>query len=264
MFIDLHTHILPGIDDGSADLEMSFEMARVAVAEGTRYLACTPHITPGIYENRSADIRLRVRELQSALDKADIGLKLVAGADIHIAPDLIERLSSDQYPRIGTSRYFLFEPAHHVLPPNTVRYCEALLDAGYRPILTHPERLTWIEKHYDVITALDELGLVIQLTAASVTGRFGARALYWSERMLDEGRVDIVASDAHDPVRRPPRLVSAFEKVSSRLGEAAGKQMFWDNPKAILLDQDLDHKTRRIELAPKTNRHPPGFGFFRK
>lgn len=243
--IDLHSHILPGVDDGSADLAMSLEMARLAVADGTRVLACTPHITPGIYDNTAEDIRRRVTELQSALDASGIDLKLVAAADIHIAPDLVQKLSDGVLPRVGNSDYFLFEPAHHVVQPGMVRLCKNLLEHGYRPILTHPERLTWIEDHYDLVTELDEAGLAVQLTAASVTGRFGRRALYWSERMLNEGRVDIIASDAHDPVNRPPGMSRAFDKIALRSGEQVARRMTWDNPKAILLNQALPDKQRQ-------------------
>ncbi len=197
--IDLHTHILPGIDDGSSSVAMSLEMARMAVADGITHLACTPHITPGIYDNDPAGIAARVKALQTMLDNAGIALRLVAGADVHVVPDLAAQLSVGRLPCLEGTRYFLFEPPHHVAPPGLLRVAQEALDAGFVPVLTHPERLTWIEKAYDLICELDEAGVAVQVTAGSLTGGFGERAQYWAERMLDEGRVDIIASDAHDP-----------------------------------------------------------------
>jgi protein-tyrosine phosphatase len=207
--IDLHSHILPGIDDGAKDLEMSLAMARMAVEDGTTQIACTPHFMPGVYDNTIPAITNIISGLEAAFRDHDISLNLIRGGDIHIAPEIADGLAHGILPTIGESNYFLFEPPHHVLPPGIVKLCEGIMDAGFIPVLTHPERLSWIENHYDVICQLDKLGVVVQLTAGSITGSFGKRALYWSERMLDEGRVDIIASDAHNIRSRPPGLSRA-------------------------------------------------------
>src|SRR5690606_33768464 len=107
-------------------------------------------------------------------------------------------LRQGRIPTLSNSRYFLFEPPHHVAPPRLEEAAFNLLAAGYVPILTHPERLTWIESHYAVFKRLAHSGVWMQLTAGALYGKFGARPRYWSERMLDEGLVHIVASDAHD------------------------------------------------------------------
>lgn len=242
--IDLHSHILPGVDDGSPDLETSIGMARIAVSDGIRILACTPHINPPIHANTPADIRRRTNELQGELDRRGIALRLVPGADVHISIDLLDLLRSTPSPRLNGSRYFLFEPPHKVRPPNLETFCKAILAAGYVPILTHPERLTWIEQSYDVMCGLDEMGLCIQLTAASITGQFGKRAQYWSERMLDEGRVDIIASDAHGVRGRIPQLSGARDLIAERLGADAAHRMTVDNPSRILKNEALAAKTR--------------------
>ncbi len=221
--IDLHSHILPGIDDGSKSLAMSLEMARIAVADGTRIIACTPHMLPGVYDTSREAMIAGVAELSAALADAGIGLHLLTGADVHVVPDLIDKLSDGRAPSLGDSRYFLFEPPHHVAPPGIESLVAEIIEAGWIPILTHPERLTWIEKHYDLICRLDAAGAVIQLTAGSITGGFGKRAQYWAQRMLDEGRVDIIASDAHDPVRRPPGLSRARDRIAKRLRRCAGE-----------------------------------------
>ncbi|MEP3265702.1 MAG: CpsB/CapC family capsule biosynthesis tyrosine phosphatase [Hyphomicrobiales bacterium] len=256
--IDLHSHILPGIDDGAQDIETSVEMAKMAVADGTTHIACTPHIMPGIYDNNAAIIKQKIIELKQELANEGVPLNLLIGADVHIGPTLIEGLNAGDIPSLHGTRYFLFEPPHHVMPPKLVEYSKKLLAANYIPILTHPERLTWIENHYDKMVQLDELGVPIQLTAASITGRFGARAKYWSERMLDEGRVDIIASDAHNLKSRPPGLTKAFEIIASRLGEEAAIQIVHENPKLIMENKELPAKKRQVSVV-QSNKKRKGF-----
>ena len=199
---------------------------------------------PGVYDNRQEGILASVGALQAELDNAGIALELIAGADIHVVPDLVEGLGAGRLPCLGRSRHFLFEPPHHVVPPGLLRLGEAACEAGFVPILTHPERLTWIESNYDLICQLDEAGLVVQVTAGSLTGGFGKRAQYWAERMLHEGRVDIIASDAHDPRRRPPVMSRARDMVAQRLGDATALSMTTGNPSAILANRPLPAKQR--------------------
>ncbi|WP_027035884.1 tyrosine-protein phosphatase [Mesorhizobium ciceri] len=237
--IDLHSHILPGLDDGSPDLAMSLEMARLAVADGTTHMACTPHVMPGVYENATPNIAEAVQALERELHRAAIPLTLYVGADVHLAPDLPDRLRLGTVPTLNGSRYFLFEPPHHILPPRLEDFAARLIGAGFVPILTHPERLTWIKANYDVIERLNTLGCLIQLTADSVTGAFGRTALYYSEKLLDEGRVDIVASDTHGASRRRPGLSQAVVAIADRCGEDEAYNMAVKRPDAILQDRPL-------------------------
>ena len=248
--IDLHSHILPGIDDGAKDLDMSLSMARMAVEDGTTHIACTPHFMPGVYENTVPAITNLIMKLDSALRDNGIELALIGGGDVHIATDIAEKLIGQSLPTLGESNYFLFEPPHHVLPPGIVSLCKGIMDAGYIPILTHPERLTWIENHYDVICQLDELGVVVQLTAGSITGTFGKRALYWSERMLGEGRVDIIASDAHNTGSRPPGLSRARDMIALQWSDDEANKMVQKNPQCILANEPVAKKQRKkVEKA---------------
>ena len=232
--IDLHSHLLPGVDDGSPDEERSLEMARIAVADGITVQACTPHIFPGVYNNVGRDIRARVAHLQFRLHEAGVPLRLVVGADVHMAPNLVAKLRSGEALTLGDTRYVLIEPPHHVLPPRTEDVFFDLTAAGFVPILTHPERMSWIDHRYDVVKRLVEAGVWMQLTAGALLGHFGNRAQYWSERMLDEGLVHIVATDAHDTSKRPPRLSAAFEALGVRLGESEAKQLVLTRPGGIL------------------------------
>ncbi|PSJ61511.1 tyrosine-protein phosphatase [Pseudaminobacter soli (ex Li et al. 2025)] len=234
--IDLHSHLLPGCDDGAADLEMALTMARRAVDDGVRVMACTPHILPGLYSNDATGIEARVASLRQALGEADIDLTLVVGADVHIAPDLPKKLGDGTIPTLNGSRYFLLEPPHQVLPPQLENLIASLIGAGFVPIMTHPERLAWTRTHYDVVDRINAAGCLIQITAGSLTGCFGRTAQYLADRMLDDGRVDIIASDAHNLRARAPGLSKAREIVAARHGRELAEDLVIQKPMRILRD----------------------------
>ena len=235
--IDLHCHILPGLDDGAADLSVSLEMARASVADGVTVLACTPHILPGLYHNSGPQIRQATLDLQQALDNEGIPLRLVTGADVHIVPDFVAGLRSGRLLSLADTRYALVEPPHHVAPPRLEEFFLGLLVAGYIPILTHPERLSWIEAHYAAIQRLGHSGVWMQVTAGSLTGAFGRTAQYWANKMLDEGCVHILATDAHDARRRPPNLSKGRDLAAQRVGAEAAEHLVLTRPLAILQDE---------------------------
>lgn len=251
--IDLHCHLLPGIDDGAGDLGAALAMARMAVDDGIVTIACTPHILPGVYNNTRASIEAAVGNLADELEKAGIPLLLTSGADVHVAPDLLASLRQGRVPTIANSRYFLFEPPDRIVPPRMDAFVFNLIAAGYVPVLTHPERLGWIEKQYAVVERLAAGGVLIQLTAGSFLGQFGRRARYWSERMLDEGLVDLVATDAHDIDRRPPKLAPARDLISRRAGDDVAKLLVVENPLLVLEDvlvSRLNHRGgARVPMA---------------
>ena len=232
--IDLHSHLLPCIDDGARSLEMSLEMARQAVDAGTTIMACTPHIYPGLYMNDSAGIAGHIKKLQAELDANGIALKLTRGADAHLVPELLEGLQSGRVPTLHNSRYFLLEPSHHVAPPNFEETVFQIMAAGFVPVVTHPERLVWIEDHYATFVALAQRGAWMQLTAGAIVGKFGKRARYWSERFLADGLVHLVASDAHTTSVRNPRLSAAVAQLESAVGKEEARRMVYDRPQAIL------------------------------
>lgn len=236
-------------------------MARIAVADGIQTIACTPHIYPGLYDNNGPDILLRVAALQVALDDADIPLTLVAGCDAHLTPTMVAELRRGHIPTLAGSRYFLFEPPHHVAPPRLEQSVLATLEAGYMPIITHPERLSWIESHYDTMKALAKAGAWMQLTAGSITGRFGKRPQYWSERMLDEGLVHLIATDAHNLRNRKPLLADAAAMAADRLGEAAARDMVVTRPAMVLADAVPATGPRTVGVTTKVS---GGIGVLRR
>jgi protein-tyrosine phosphatase len=232
--IDLHCHLLPGIDDGSKDLEMSLAMARMASSEGISTIACTPHILPGVYNNTGPAIRAAVARLRQSISEAGIPIALVTGADVHVAPDLGIQLREGRALTLNDSRYLLLEPPHHLLPPRLEDLIFGLQTVGYVPIVTHPERLSWIEGHYDLIERFAYNSILMQITAGSLMGQFGRRPRYWAERMLDDGLCHLLATDAHNTERRAPRLAEAREFVAQRLGEEEATNLVLKRPQGIL------------------------------
>ncbi|QFR33445.1 tyrosine-protein phosphatase [Ancylobacter sp. TS-1] len=235
--IDLHTHILPGIDDGAPDLAVSLEMARMQVRQGVVIAACTPHILPGVYHNSGSNIRTAVARLQRALDEAGIALRLIAGADNHVVPGFSEGLNSGHLLTLADTRYALVEPPHNVAPARLDDLVFSILLANYVPIVTHPERLRWVEDRYDLIKHMAARGAWMQVTAGSLSGRFGRRPKYWAERMMSEGIVHILASDAHDTVERPPDLAEGRQAAERLVGSAEADQLVFGRPRDIILDK---------------------------
>lgn len=215
--IDLHSHILPGIDDGSKSLDMSLAMARIAVADGIYTMACTPHIYPGLYMNNTVGITAARDALQASLNDHCIPLKLTTGADVHLVPGLLAALRAGTVPCLHNTRYLLLEPSHHVAPPRFAESVFQLVAAGYVPVITHPERLTWIEdNNFQVFVEMTRQGAWMQVTAGALTGLFGPRAKYWGERFLGEGVTHILATDAHSSSRRVP-VMSDAKLIAERL-----------------------------------------------
>jgi protein-tyrosine phosphatase len=239
LYVDLHCHLLPGIDDGARDLDAAVAMASLAVADGVRVIACTPHVIPGLYNFDSAFIAERVGALQAELLARGIDLLLVPGGDVHVVVDLPARLVDGRAPTLGASRFFLMEPPHDVCPPRLDRVVDRVLAAGFTPIVTHPERLAWVDRQERLMDDLHAAGCLFQITAASFTGRFGTQARERAGRYLSRGQVDLVASDAHDPVDRVPMLSRARTIVAGIVGEDAAEDMFCRRPAAILSGQVL-------------------------
>ncbi len=234
---DVHSHLLPGIDDGSPDLHTSFEMARAYSGQGVECVACTPHILPGLYHNSGPQIRSAVAELQARLDDAGIALKLVAGADNHIVPDFVSGLRRGHLLPLGESAYVLVEPPHHVAPARLEELFFNILLAGYIPVLTHPERLSWIESKYDVIGRLASRGVWMQITSGSLRGNFGRRPRYWAERMLGEGLVHILATDAHNMTSRAPDLLEGRMQAERLAGAEEAQHLVVTRPGGALLNK---------------------------
>ena len=256
--IDLHSHILPALCDGTQDLETSLDMARIAVGDGTTHLACTPHIYPGAYNTSTSTIAPALEALQSELDRQEIPLRLVIGADIHMTPEVIGGLRSGDMPTLNHSRYFLLEPSHHYPVIDFVDRVGNFIASGYIPVITHPERLDWIDSHYEEMLEVARMGAWLQITAGAITGDFGKTARAWSRRFLEEGVVHLIASDAHGTGKRPPVLSGGIAEAIVITGdEAEVMRAVRERPAAILENLPRD----AVSLPPGLRgKHRAGTG----
>lgn len=216
---------------------MSLEMAQQFVADGVDVVVCTPHIFPGVFPNTGPDIVNAVENLQSELDQAGIPLTLLAGADVHMAPDVVNGLKNGRILPINGGNYVLIEPPHHVPPPRIEEFFFGLTSAGYTPILTHPERLQWMSGRYEILQRLIDMGTWMQVTAGSLAGKFGTLAKDLAIRMLKEGKVHVLASDAHDTVSRPPSLGNSWQIAAQLVGEEEANLLVLERPLAIVTNR---------------------------
>lgn len=254
--LDLHCHLLPAIDDGAVDLDMALQMARMAADDGIRTVVCTPHIYPGVYDNTRAGIEAAVARMQCELDTRGIRLALAVGADVHLAPRLVEAIAEGRVPTLAQSRYLLLEPPHHTAPP---RFEEAVFDlmaAGIVPVITHPERLSWVEDHFGMFERLAERGAWLQITGGALTGRFGRRVNYWAERFVGEGHAMVLATDAHHPQRRPPLLAEARERAARLVGESEAHHLVSTRPHAVLSNDAPESVPAPVRGRPEDSPTP--------
>ncbi|WP_043958143.1 CpsB/CapC family capsule biosynthesis tyrosine phosphatase, partial [Lysobacter sp. A03] len=189
---------------------------------------------------------------QAGLDLRDTPLRLQANADVPLVPGLLDGLREGRVPTIGGSRYMLLEPSHHVAPPRFEESVFELMTAGYTVLITHPERLSWVEDQYEVFERISRRGAWMQITAGALTGRFGRRVKYWGERFVGDGHCMVLATDAHHPQRRPPLLAEAREAAAALVGADEAGHMVRTRPAGIIANT-------APELLPPPLFATPGF-----
>lgn len=217
--IDLHCHILPGLDDGPQSMEESLSMARKAFEDGIRTIVATPHTLDGLYTNAFTEISSGVVGLQDALASEKIDLRLCVGADVHLCPQLMARIEKGDAVTINNAgKYLLLELPPQSIPAAVKDEIFSLRLNGITPIITHPERHPVIQREISILYELISLGALGQVTAMSITGDFGGMVMACAEAMLAHRLVHLIASDAHSPDNRPPVLSPAVEAAEEILG----------------------------------------------
>jgi len=231
--IDIHCHILPGLDDGARTMDEAVSMARIAAADGIQTLVAAAHITPGVYDNTPDAITAAARALADRLKEEGIPLRIIPGADVRMTPELVE--GDGRFLCINRDTpYFLFEFPHDLIPPGTDRLVGELRGRGWIPVITHPERNRELQRRPEKLDPFIQLGCLVQITAMSLTGGFGPRAKSVSERYLKDGWVDLIATDAHDTEKRPPILSLALRRAEEMAGAGAARAMVFETPEMIL------------------------------
>ena len=238
--IDIHTHILPGIDDGARDLEEALEMARLAVADGIRVMVATPHL----FKHKSVDLAAinEKRVIQEHLDifrdrlaAEGIALEILPGCDVPLCVEALSLLAEDRVLTVNDGkRYLLLELPHFSIPPSLEDICFRLQSRGLTPIITHPERQPLIQERPDRLGRLIDLGCLAQLTACSLTGGFGRRVAKVSRQLVKKGYIHLLASDTHNTRGRPPMLSKAVSELSKLVGLEQARAMVTHIPEKII------------------------------
>jgi protein-tyrosine phosphatase len=233
-FVDIHCHLIPGIDDGADTWPQSLEMARIALADGIGTIIATPHQLGNYSDNSGETIRQRVTELQQRLDDEHLSVRILPGADVRIEPNLVEEIQRGNVLTLADhGKHVLLELPHEIYFP-----MEPVLDqlrrAGIRGILSHPERNRALLEQPQLVPALVDYGCLMQITADSLLGQFGSSARRMSEALLHKGCVHFVASDAHGVKARKPRLHAAFQRVTELVGVESATRLCHTNPQAVV------------------------------
>ena len=234
-FVDIHSHILYGMDDGAKTPDESLQMLQLAAAAGTTDIVATPH-ADGRYRFDPELIEQRITELSPHVD-----VRIHRGCDFHLQPDNIDDALSDvrKY-TINGNGYLLVEFPELAIFSSTDEILSDLLDAGMVPIITHPERNVQLQRRLDDIARWVELGCYVQITAGSCTGSLGRQARTCIDELMDRGLVHFVGSDAHDTKHRTPSLREAYSSLGKVWGEARVEPLFVQNPRAVLTGDPLE------------------------
>ncbi|PYQ65556.1 MAG: hypothetical protein DMF53_05265 [Acidobacteria bacterium] len=239
--IDLHCHILPGVDDGARSFAEAVAMCRLAADDGCEAMVATPHQRRGEWWN--ADRRQLAALADQLQTQVGPGFRILLGGEIHVDSELLDEVEKlpaggGVLPLAG-SRYLLIEFDSLGTEAEAVHLVHELMVTGWRPIVAHPEFIPWLAADLERVARLVALGALTQVTAMSVTCDFGRRPQNDCFALLDAGLVHFVASDSHGVRRRPPGLKRAYSLIAGRWGEDVARRLVADNPRAVVTDRPL-------------------------
>jgi protein-tyrosine phosphatase len=238
--IDIHTHILPGIDDGAKTLDDSLLMIRQAIDAGVDVICATPHILGDVSGHLREKINQTFQLVVSQAEREELKVKLLLGSEIYVRQDICSLSQFDFFSLNQTDKYMLLElPLGHV-PSNLHRLVNDLLSNGVIPIIAHPERSIAEESQFEAVKDLIRLGALTQINAGSLLGHFGSAPRKAAKRLLEKDLVNVMASDAHDPRARPIAILrKSYPEVCRLVGKAKADELVTQNPSRILNGEEM-------------------------
>lgn len=236
--IDIHAHILPGIDDGAEDMYDTLEMASIAADSGVTRIVATPHCNiPGMFDNYYNEEYIRIfQETERVLQKERIPIVLYSGMEVFVTPDVPKLLSEGKILTINGSHNMLVEFDFDEDPDYAQRMLRKIYDLGICPVIAHAERYHFVQDNLQMVYQWRKSGYHVQVNKGSVLGRFGRRAEYASRRLLSHNLVSAIASDTHSPFQRTPYMLDAYESLLEEYPEEYLKILFEENPRRICND----------------------------
>ena len=233
--IDLHSHILPGMDDGAQNLEESLRMADLAVRSGVTAIVATPHCAG----DRTEEVRERLAYLRAGLRSAGIPLRVYAGMEIFGSPHTAEMLRQGKLLTLAGSRYPLIEFDFESDGERETEVLQSVLQAGYVPLVAHPERYRYVRENPELVNLWKRMGCLFQINRGSLLGRFGPGARAMAMELTGRGFATVVASDAHSATMRTPWMGDIWEQLSRRFTPDAAVWLLRNNPRRILKNEQI-------------------------
>ncbi len=234
--VDIHCHVLPNVDDGSTSWEVSVQMCQMARSDGIEHIVATPHANGKYVYDRDA-LSASLDELSRRVGTA---VRLSLGCDFHLSyENLLDALDHPARYTIAETNYLLVELSDFSVPPSVSQSLQRLLVAGIIPIMTHPERNPVLQRNPNQVLGWVKDGCLVQVTANTLTGRWGSKAQDMAIWLMKRSAVHILATDAHDTDSRPPILSKARDAVERIVGKSAAEALVRHNPRAVVLGQSL-------------------------
>ncbi len=238
--IDIHCHILPGLDDGIESIEEAIKACAIAQKEGIEGIVATPHMREGFFDVSPAEARKSLSVLQERIAQHDITIDLFIGAEVHISDRLPDKVRNGSVLTLNdTKKYLLLELSYQQYPMEFEKLLFSLKVSGITPVLAHPERVKYFKDDMERVSRAVQLGALTQVTSSSILGHFGQDIRRYSLELAERGLMHIIASDSHDTDYRPPALIEASREMAKRIGERAAEAMIRDHPSAIVSGEEL-------------------------
>lgn len=236
-FVDIHSHILPGVDDGADSIEEAVELVKMAYKEGTRYMVATPHYRRGRFGRPVSELEKKLQELKLILKQKGIQVKVVLGNEVYYFSGIVEKLDSKRIQTLGDTNYVLveFPPMEEYRTINNG--LNHIIQGGYRPILAHAERCVCLTDNLEYVRELVEMGIYIQVNASSLTNILGIKKKTFIKKLLKENLVHLIATDTHDIKVRTSGLKKCAEYLKKKYGKEYVQTLMIENPKKILENQ---------------------------
>jgi protein-tyrosine phosphatase len=226
--IDVHCHILPGIDDGAQTIDDSIELINIAINDGITHIVATPHIHPGRFDNNIATINSAYNKVAEWIKRTNAPIKLSTAAEVRISVELLSMLEDNAIPYLGQWQGYnvmLLEMPHSHILPGSDKLIKLLLNNNIRPLIAHPERNKEIMADPSKIQPFIDQGCLLQVTAGSLVGRFGDNAQAVALQLCQQNMVTLIATDAHNKKHRPPKLAEAYTLLDEKIGNGYSQQL---------------------------------------
>lgn len=237
--IDIHSHILPEVDDGASNMEETIAMLRIAYEQGIRKMVATPHYHLGKYESSIMVIEQSLERVRMEVKRQGIPMELVMGNEVYFHPEAISSVSVGNVSTLGGSNCILVEFS----PGSSHTYIRQALDftirEGYTPVLAHVERYIELTKDIDYVASLIDMGCYIQMNAGSIAGNAGMKVKSFCKKLLKNELVHFIATDCHGAKSRTPELQKSVQYISKKFGDAYAKRIFIENPETMLSGEYL-------------------------